>query len=87
MPTSTGVANPKFSKSDRKPKKTKHYTIPKTLTREEEQKELQKRNWADKYEGGNQRDHKSQDDAQKPSLGELGKFTLVGKKEMKEEGY
>ena len=31
--------------------------------------------------------HKSQDDAQKPSLGELVKFTLVGKKGMKEEGY
>ena len=65
MPTGIGVANPKFSKSDRKPKKTKHCTIPKTLTREEEQKEFQKRNSADKYEGGNQRDHKSQDDAQK----------------------
>ena len=87
MSTSMGVANLKFSKSDRKPKKTKHCTIPKTLTREEEQKEFQKRNWADKYEGGNQRDHKSQDDAQKPSLGELVKLTLVGKKGMKEEGY
>ena len=87
MPTSMGVASLKFSKSDRKPKKTKHCTIPKTLTREEEQKEFQKRNWADKYEGGNQRDHKSQDDAQKPSLGELVKLTLVGKKGMKEEGY
>ena len=83
MPTGIGVANPMFSKSDIKPKKTKHCTIPKTLTREEEQKEFQKRNWADKYEGGNQTDHKSQDDAQKPSLGELVKFTLVGKKGMK----
>ena len=82
-----GVANPKFSKSDRKPKKTKHCTIPKPLTREEEQKEFQKRNWANKYEGGNQRDHKSQNDAQKPSLRELVKFTLVGMKGMKEEGY
>ena len=43
MPTGMGVANPKFSKSDRKPKKTKHYTIPKTLTREEAQKEFQKK--------------------------------------------
>ena len=73
MPTDMGVANPKFSKSDRKPKKTNHCTIPKTLTREEEQKEFQKRNWADNYEGGNQRDQKIQDDAQKPSLGELVK--------------
>ena len=87
MPTGMRVANPKFSKSDRKPKKTKHCTIPKNLTREEEQKEFQKRNWVDKYEGGNQRDHKSQEDTQKPSLGELVKFTLVGKKGMKEEGY
>ena len=87
MPTGIGVADPKFSKSDRKPKKTKHCIIPKTLTREEEQKEFQKINWVDKYEGGNQRDHKSQDDAQKPSLGELVKFTLVGKEGMKKEGY
>ena len=28
MPTGMGVANSKFSKSNRKPKKTKHYTIP-----------------------------------------------------------
>ena len=59
----------------------------KTLIREEEQKEFKKRNWADKHEGGNQRNHKSQDDAQKSSLGELIKFTLVGKKERKKEGY
>ena len=44
-------------------------------------------NWADKYEGDNQRGHKIQDDAQKLSLGELLKFTLIGKKGMKEEGY
>ena len=31
MPTSMGVSNPKFSKSGRKPKKTKHCTIPKNL--------------------------------------------------------
>ena len=31
--------------------------------------------------------HKSQDDSQKPSLGELLKFTLVGKKGRKKEGY
>ena len=43
IPTGMGVANPKFSKSDRKPKKTKHCTIPKTLKREEEQKEFQKK--------------------------------------------
>ena len=43
MPTGMGVANPQFSKSDRKPKKTKHCTIPKTLTRKEEQKECQKK--------------------------------------------
>ena len=28
MPTGMGVASPKFSKSYRKPKKTKHSTIP-----------------------------------------------------------
>ena len=28
MPTGMGVASPKFSKSDKKPKKTKHCTIP-----------------------------------------------------------
>ena len=39
MPTGMGVANPKFSKSDRKPKKIKHCTIPKTFTRKEEQKD------------------------------------------------
>ena len=31
MATSTGSANPEFSKSGRKPKKTKHCTIPKNL--------------------------------------------------------
>ena len=30
MATSMGAANPKFSKSGRKPKKTKHCTIPKS---------------------------------------------------------
>ena len=87
MPTSMGVANPKFSKSDRKPKKSKHCTIPNTLTREENKKNSRKRNYADKYEDGNQRGHKIQNDAQKPSLGELLKFTLVGRKGMKEKGY
>ena len=28
MPTGMGVSSPKFSKSNRKPKKTKNYTIP-----------------------------------------------------------
>ena len=28
MPTGMGVASPKFSKSNRKPKKTKHCTVP-----------------------------------------------------------
>ena len=28
MPTGMGVASPKFSKSDKKPKNTKHCTIP-----------------------------------------------------------
>ena len=28
MPTGMGVASPKFSNSNRKPKKTKYYTIP-----------------------------------------------------------
>ena len=28
IPTGMGVASPKFSKSDRKPKKTRHCTIP-----------------------------------------------------------
>ena len=28
MPSGMGVASPKFSKSNRKPKKTKHCTIP-----------------------------------------------------------
>ena len=28
MPTGMGVASPKFSESNRKPKKTKHCTIP-----------------------------------------------------------
>ena len=31
MSTGMGAANPKFSKSGRKPKKTKHCTIPKNL--------------------------------------------------------
>ena len=61
-------------------KRQKMALLLKTLIREEEQKEFQKKNWADKQEGGNQRDHKSQDDAQKPSLRELIKFTLVGNK-------
>ena len=41
MPIGMGVANPKFSKSDRKPKKTKHCTIPKSLIEKERQKEFQ----------------------------------------------
>ena len=43
MPIGMGVADPKFSKRNRKPKKTKHYTIQKTLTREKEQKEFEKK--------------------------------------------
>ena len=50
MPTGMRVVNPKFYKRDRKHKRTKHCTIPKTLTRKEEQKECRKKNWADKYE-------------------------------------
>ena len=41
MPTGMGFANPKFSKSNRKPEKTKHCTIPKSLTEKERQKEFQ----------------------------------------------
>ena len=41
MPTGMRVANPKFSKGGRKPKKTKHYTIPKSLIVEEKQTEFQ----------------------------------------------
>ena len=35
MPTGMGVASPKFSKSDRKPKKIKHCTISLTIERNE----------------------------------------------------
>ena len=39
MPTGMGVADPKFSKSGRKPKKTKHCPIPKKpLTSEKKSK-------------------------------------------------
>ena len=41
MSTGMGVANPKFFKSDRKPNKTKHCTIPKSLIEKEIQKEFQ----------------------------------------------
>ena len=41
MSTGMGVTNPKFSKSGRKPKKTKHCTIPKFLTVKEKQKKFQ----------------------------------------------
>ena len=42
MSAGMGVANPKFSKSDRKPKKTKHCTIPKPLTRRRTKRILEK---------------------------------------------
>ena len=38
MPSGMGVASPKFSKGDRKPKKKKHYTIP--ILRKAEAKEF-----------------------------------------------
>ena len=41
MPTGIGVANLKFSKSDKKPKETKYCIIPKTLTEKERKKEFQ----------------------------------------------
>ena len=36
MPTGMGAANPKFSKSGRKPKKTRHCTYPKNIGQEKE---------------------------------------------------
>ena len=37
MPTGMGVASPKFSESNRKPKKTKHCTIPNLRRRKEKE--------------------------------------------------
>ena len=52
MPTSMGVASPKFSKSDRKPKKTKHCTIP--IPRKKKKRVPEKGNWPDKVQVANQ---------------------------------
>ena len=43
MPTSMGAADPKFSKSERKPKKTRHCTNPKKFV---QVKEKQKRDFS-----------------------------------------
>ena len=48
MPTGMGVASPKFSKSDRKPKKTKHCTIPIPRKKKTKKKVLEKGNCPDK---------------------------------------
>ena len=53
MSIGMGVASPKFSKSDRKPKKTKHCTIP--IPRKKKQKKvLKKWNGPDKMQVANQ---------------------------------
>ena len=53
MPTGMGVASPKFSKSDRKPKKTKHCTIP--FPRKKKTVRVpEKGNWSDKVQVANQ---------------------------------
>ena len=47
MQTGMGVASPKFSKGDRKPNKTKHYTIP--ILRKNKSKRVQEQgNFPDK---------------------------------------
>ena len=52
MPTGMGVASPKFSKGDRKPKKTKYCTIP--ILREKKKNRskrvLEQGNWPDKVQ-------------------------------------
>ena len=52
MPTGMRVASPKFSKGDRKPKKTKHCTIPNL--RKTRKRVLEKGNWPDKVQVANQ---------------------------------
>ena len=51
MPTGMGVASPKFSKGDRKPKKTKHCTILILRKKKNRSKRvLEQGNWSDKVQ-------------------------------------
>ena len=54
MPTGMGVASPKFFKSDRKPKKTKHCTIPFPRKKKKTKRVPKKGNWLDKVQVANQ---------------------------------
>ena len=56
MLTGMGVASPKYSKSNRKPKKTKYCTIPNSVTikEREKKKSSNKRNWTDKLKEATQ---------------------------------
>ena len=54
MPTGIGVASSKFSKSDRKPKKTKHCTIPIPRKKKKTKRVPEKRNCPDKVQVANQ---------------------------------
>ena len=79
MPSGIGVANPKFSKSGRKPKKTRHCTNPKiflTSKRKEKRRLLSKRCLVENrlY------------DTSRTSLGEYIFQTLIEKKRMKNRG-
>ena len=53
MPTGMGVASPKFSKSDRKPKKIKHCTIPFPRKKKKTKRVPEKGNWPDKVQVAN----------------------------------
>ena len=54
MPTGMGVASPRFSKSDRKPKKTKHCTIPFPRKKKKTKRVPEKGNCSDKVQVTNQ---------------------------------
>ena len=54
MLTGMGVASSKFSKSDRKPKKTKHCTIPFPRKKKKTKRVPEKGNWPDKVQVANQ---------------------------------
>ena len=86
IPIGMGVANPKFSKRYKKLKRTKHCTIPKTLTRKDK-KMPEKGTGLMNMRVVIKEATKIQKDAHKPSLGELLKFTLVENGGMNEERY
>ena len=86
MPTDMGVTNSKFVKSNRKPKKTKHFTIPKNIDKRRRTKKSSRKGIGLINMKVQSKRHKSQDDAQKPNLRDRVNKVHISRKEREEKG-